>query len=1056
MDYLFSKWALRIFWSFNIFDIEVPEYKNEERSNEKYKYISLVYSTVIMKHMVSQITPYLVEYVELYDIAFENTTDYLNLIDCEQKEIDLYVNTYRFKPKLLLVDLIKTNESFSNTLKINKYTNKIDLNELLSLKYKKNVVISLSEIKSIEFSLYMNQPSRWLIVRYNIICRLRNTLFLFRNIKSKKLKFDASMFIEEDKEFIHLEENIPSEFRLSNSTYLTDPTRMYLYKCRFYSTFLSSRIFLYRAILRLVLNSISSLDLISNIKAFINNVNMCNDRNDKKRSISERNKHFYFEYINNNSNIYYNNNNNDYRSKPNNKNNKNNYNNYKTSNDNNNNNYNDSNNYNNNNNNYNNNNNNYNDSNNYNNSNNNNNNYNNNNNNNYNTNNDNNDNKESYNNNIESIIYFNSNKYISKDNKNLNIEYYNNSSEEKFIKRNNNISEDKILFNKNSNNKHNNDHFRQDYQDDNNILNSNNKEDDEEYKHNIEEVNEEYNHNFKKIKIEKKLGNYKYQNEYADNYKNKISLDRNIFKYNYGNNSITNSNNNNYKSDNNNNNSNYDNNHNNNDSINSNMFLRYKHNQDNSGFNYINYVNSEKKLYQKNNFDNINNKYNKYNMNNSYFSHSFNSENQSLLGKSLDKNYLKNNNFQNSNSNREYYNNTDVNKSENIYRYNNNYYNNMYKSKEEKKVKYWINDINYMEMTNNELNDFISSCVYHQIVFILKNFLSKSIDFLLNQNMFYLRIAKKKESQINMIQYYEYPSVIALYEYGVVYLSKYVANYGNDYYNDNLITFSTDIHELNKKIKNNYDDNNWYIGRQEPYDTLSYLKNLNKENSNDNNKNNQNDNANNNYYYSNNEDYNNNNNSNNNNGNNYLNNYSNVNNKDDRKESFMETKVDYDYIDMKYNICDKILDLISHSEGRDDINLGEKLYKIIDMHYCQNIKEKCTGCKDCLNNHGSDNSKENFIEILKLLKYFCNLNEYIPNNCDIYKCRDHINNYIYFDSSIITYQYYFNELSKMEYYFKSIDTYIKNFKYLINKAKEALNQGIHMFDVDSNLESGFF
>ncbi|ORY13126.1 hypothetical protein LY90DRAFT_518244, partial [Neocallimastix californiae] len=319
MDYLFSKWALRIFWSFNIFDIEVPEYKNEERSNEKYKYISLVYSTVIMKHMVSQITPYLVEYVELYDIAFENTTDYLNLIDCEQKEIDLYVNTYRFKPKLLLVDLIKTNESFSNTLKINKYTNKIDLNELLSLKYKKNVVISLSEIKSIEFSLYMNQPSRWLIVRYNIICRLRNTLFLFRNIKSKKLKFDASMFIEEDKEFIHLEENIPSEFRLSNSTYLTDPTRI-------------------------------------------------------------------------------------------------------------------------------------------------------------------------------------------------------------------------------------------------------------------------------------------------------------------------------------------------------------------------------------------------------YFSHSFNSENQSLLGKSLDKNYLKNNNFQNSNSNREYYNNTDVNKSENIYRYNNNYYNNMYKSKEEKKVKYWINDINYMEMTNNELNDFISSC----------------------------------------------------------------------------------------------------------------------------------------------------------------------------------------------------------------------------------------------------------------------------------------------------------------------------------------------------------
>ncbi|KAL6597665.1 hypothetical protein U3516DRAFT_606082, partial [Neocallimastix sp. 'constans'] len=334
--------------------------------------------------------------------------------------------------------------------------------------------------------------------------------------------------------------------------------------------------------------------------------------------------------------------------------------------------------------------------------------------------------------------------------------------------------------------------------------------------------------------------------------------------------------------------------------------------------------------------------------------------------------------------------------------------------------------MNYMEMSNDEMNDFISSCVYHQIVFILKNIISKSIDFMLNQNMYILRIAKKKENQLNKTQYYEYSSFFTLYEYGIIYLSKYVTNHGLDYYDDHLITFSTDIYKLNQKIINNYSDDNWYVGRQEPYDTDGHLEDVKKEdicckpiisNLIDNDNNNKNDNI---------------------------------------KNSSFENKIKYDNINIKYDLCDIILDLLNDSIGRDDINLGKSLHEIIDLYYYPNIEEKYHSCKKCLKNNDYGHSKEYFIEILKLLKYFINLNEYTSDNCLIYRCNNQINDFLYSDPSIITYDFYFKELIKMEFYYKGIGKFIENFRYLIDKANSAINQGTNTLNIDSTFENFFF
>ncbi|OUM57575.1 hypothetical protein PIROE2DRAFT_67816, partial [Piromyces sp. E2] len=67
------------------------------------------------------------------------------------------------------------------------------------------------------------------------------------------------------------------------------------------------------------------------------------------------------------------------------------------------------------------------------------------------------------------------------------------------------------------------------------------------------------------------------------------------------------------------------------------------------------------------------------------------------------------------------------------------------------------------------------------------------------------------EIKQNKQQYYELPVVPALYQIGVVYLAKYVSNYGNENYKDEMITFTTDIDELYRKLKENPSECNWYL-----------------------------------------------------------------------------------------------------------------------------------------------------------------------------------------------------------------------------------------------------
>jgi len=265
--------------------MEVPEYKSDDENEIKKKnnYISLVYTSIILKHMFAQIISGLIEYIELYDSDFDTTVQRIFNSNSLQDELDTtkYSSEHKIKPHLILMDTIKSDKNFSSVFKINKFTNKIDLNDLLLLKFKGNDIISLSTIKSLEFALYMNQPNKWSVVGYNNICRLRNILFLYTNIKYKKMEFNASMLIQEDRECTYLTKNIPHEFLLSNNSYRTDPAIMYLYKRRFYSTYQANRIFLYRVILRLLLYSVSSFDLISNIKGKISNIDTQNNVSEK-------------------------------------------------------------------------------------------------------------------------------------------------------------------------------------------------------------------------------------------------------------------------------------------------------------------------------------------------------------------------------------------------------------------------------------------------------------------------------------------------------------------------------------------------------------------------------------------------------------------------------------------------------------------------------------------------------------------------------------------------------------------------------------------------------
>ncbi|KAL6612979.1 hypothetical protein U3516DRAFT_868905 [Neocallimastix sp. 'constans'] len=515
-DFILTKDALKLFWMNDIYNLNCAEYKDDEEG--KKNYISLVYASIIIKHMVAQVNTGLIEYVELTEPSKEK---YINPILEDNYSFEKanemfleHINKCEKLPRYILINKLNKDKSFLNKININKFTGEIDINNLLLLKYNGHDVISTSTIRSLDFYMYMNQPTKWFAVTYNNISELRNTLFLFTNIINNNIKFNSSLLIEIDKEYAKFKRDMPQEFRFSNTAYRTDPPTLFLYK---------------------------------------------------------------------------------------------------------------------------------------------------------------------------------------------------------------------------------------------------------------------------------------------------------------------------------------------------------------------------------------------------------------------------------------------------------------------HKQKYWITPTKYMEMEVNEIDNFMSSCIYHQIAYILKNVISKSIDYLLNQFMYFCRLAKHKAIHLEKPQYYEFPSVIFIYEIGTIFLSKYVANHGIDDYNDQIVTFKTDIEELRQKLKNN---------------------------------------------------------------------------------SF-ENKIKSQY----------------------DIIIGKDIHDIIDLYYKSNMENKYYYCKYCQkqkksqnninNTNGSNNNKplktkEEFIELLKLLKYFYNLDEYIHQNCNIYKCHNQINNYLFTDSSLPTYQFFYDELVKINSYAVEAKQYVDNFKYLIEKAKNALNQGLDSFEIDTKFKNNFF
>eukprot|EP00833_Pecoramyces_ruminatium_P002838 jgi/Orpsp1_1/1176870/evm.model.c7180000059338.1 len=485
----------------------VPEYKKNEDKENKNDYISQVYNNILVFHIISQINTGLIENVELtepkediYSNAFFDKNNISNNSNINRIKItEENIKIYEIQPKFILMKKLKNDKLYFKKLKINDYTGKIDINDLLALKCNGKNIIPEATVKSVNFYVYMDRPAKWLALYLDCVSILRNILFLYTNIKNKSLIFDASLFVKEDMNFNFLAENLPCEYRYSNKVYYIDPPKRFLYKNRFFSCCIAYRIFLYRTILRLILKSNNSKNLISNIKTVINQ-DIIKENMEKKLDLFENNKPIFKKYQEECNNI--------------------------------------------------------------------------------------------------------------------------NNNEINCINDNNNNNKDDLKMNNNFN-------------DNNNVKCENNQKDE---KHNI------------------------------------------------------------FKKDNN-----------------------------------LNNKNQEKK--------------------------------------------------------------------------------------NQKKYKYWISYTNYMEMTIEEMKEFMSSCIYHQIVFILKNVISKCIDCSLCSFIFLSRITMKKLTISKIFYYYEFPSIIALYEIGTIYLAKYVANNGSDIYNDSIIDFSTNIDELKKRLKSGVSDNNWYIGKQYLSDT---------------------------------------------------------------------------------------------------------------------------------------------------------------------------------------------------------------------------------------------
>ncbi|ORY27393.1 hypothetical protein LY90DRAFT_513439 [Neocallimastix californiae] len=325
------------------------------------------------------------------------------------------------------------------------------------------------------------------------------------------------------------------------------------------------------------------------------------------------------------------------------------------------------------------------------------------------------------------------------------------------------------------------------------------------------------------------------------------------------------------------------------------------------------------------------------------------------------------------------------------------------------------------------------------------------------------------------IDFFEFSSIYIIYQIGVVYLSKYVANHGVDFYQDSVITAYTDIKQLKNRLKDDTYRNNWYIGKQytsdshkikisniinsvnQPVNAYYTVKNRpenesliikdKKTNSYPNNSlyNTLNDNnfksVYNNYYFN-----------------------INTNIDTNTTNESIKQNISVDYIETNdglINICDKILELIYNSvaETKYDINLNQEICDFVDTYYYQNIKSKSYCCKDCYrhkHDYCNDKTKENFLELLKILKYFYNIDEYVPQNCDIYNCNEEINNYLYTDSSIPTYQYFYDKLIDMKKYFKEASVYSDNFGYLINKANHSIRFGLDYFDNDVVFNNSYF
>jgi len=256
-SYFFTKCALKIMWKHDVFNLMVSDYK---MNSEKKKYIQKVYISVILKHMLAQINTGLIENIELTEPIEEihsnmmsETNNYSHTN--AQETIKESIRIYETQPKLLLVNKMKKDKEYFNKLIINKYTEKIDTDSLLLLKYEGNDIISVTTEKSLNFYMYMNQPGKWSVINYNCLCRLRNVLYLYTNMKNRVIKFNATVLLKEDEEFSNLRRDIPYELKFSSNAYRTEPPTIFLFKRRIFAICVANRIFFYRVLLRLILKS---------------------------------------------------------------------------------------------------------------------------------------------------------------------------------------------------------------------------------------------------------------------------------------------------------------------------------------------------------------------------------------------------------------------------------------------------------------------------------------------------------------------------------------------------------------------------------------------------------------------------------------------------------------------------------------------------------------------------------------------------------------------------------------------------------------------------------